>query len=414
MKFAEFSFKPDEFVVEEITRDGTLLEAGAPIDLGAPEDQELERDYFTRFVLEKRGWNTMQAILALARALRVKPKRFAFAGTKDRNAVSTQLCSAFAIPPQRFLGVGVKDLKINGAWKAREKVGLGDLAGNRFTITLTRENCGRAVSASELLERARAANFLFPNYFGVQRFGALRENTALVGELLVKKKFKEAALNYLTFTSENEDAGATQARKKLSRDKDFGEAFNFFPTHLKYELSLLEHLKVHENDFVGALAKLPRNLQLMFVHAFQSRLFNKLLKECAERGELFEARKNDFWCEANAFGFPDIENARQAKTKKELEKVNELIKEQRAFLVGNVIGSETVLTKEEKTLLKKHRITRKNFEFKTMPWLTTKGSKRALFVPLNDFVLLNESPPTIRFMLPPGAYATVALSWLLK
>lgn len=409
-----FKFKPNEFIVEEIACDGTILEAGARIDLGKPEDEAFERDYFTRFVLEKSGWNTMQAIQAIARALRVKPKRFSFAGTKDRNAVSVQLCSAFAVPPQRLLGVRVKDLRINGAWKARDKIRLGDLAGNRFTITLSKENCGRDVSASDLLEKARAANFLFPNYFGAQRFGVLRENTALVGELLLRGKFKDAALNYLTFISEKEDAGATKARKRLAREKDFGAAFNYFPTYLKYELLLLEHLKVHENDFVGALSKLPRGLQLMFIHALQSRLFNELLEARVKRGALLEPRKNDWWCEANAQGFPDTENAKQVKTRKEARKVSELVEEGRAFLVGNVVGSETALSREEKALLKKHGLAQKNFEFKSMPWLSTRGGKRALFVALKDFRVLSESPPIIRFSLPAGSYATTALSFLLE
>ena len=88
MKFREYSFAAEEFVVEEITADGVVLERDKPAGYGSKEDAALERDYFSRFILQKRNWNTMQAIAEIARRLHAHPKRFDFAGTKDRNAVT--------------------------------------------------------------------------------------------------------------------------------------------------------------------------------------------------------------------------------------------------------------------------------------------------------------------------------------
>ena len=113
-------FSPSEFIVEEISPDGTLLEVGKQLDLGKPGDQGIEKDFFSHFILEKINWNTSQALKEIAKQLRITSKRFNFAGTKDRSAHTTQLVSAFAVKPEDLLKVKLKDLKINGAWKARE------------------------------------------------------------------------------------------------------------------------------------------------------------------------------------------------------------------------------------------------------------------------------------------------------
>lgn len=372
-----FCFKPEEFAVEEITQDGVLLELDKQFALGDPEDAALERDYFTRFVLQKKEWNTLQALRALAERLYIKPKRFDFAGTKDRNAVTTQLCSVFALPPERLLSVRVKDLKINGAWKARGKVRLGDLSGNRFTITLTKKNCGIEPKAEKITAKLRENDFLIPNFFGSQRFGSVRENTARVGEFLVRKDFEGVVRNYLCFIDEKENEEAKEARRRLANENDFSKALDYFPQHLKYERSMLSHLALHPKDFVGAFQKLPRSLQLMFVHAFQSELFNELLeKRLAEGAKAGGAREAD---------------------------------------EGNVIGSESVLNDDERALLEKHGIAQKDFVFdKAMAWLSTKGSWRAFFVSLNNFKIMQREPLVLRFELPKGSYATVALDFLLR
>ena len=57
-----FSFKPEEFVVEEITAYGKVLGINQEFNLGNAAEQSLEKDYFSRFVLQKNAWNTEQAL----------------------------------------------------------------------------------------------------------------------------------------------------------------------------------------------------------------------------------------------------------------------------------------------------------------------------------------------------------------
>ncbi|OIO28338.1 hypothetical protein AUJ16_01335 [Candidatus Micrarchaeota archaeon CG1_02_60_51] len=364
-----FSFKPDEFVVEEITSDGTILEIGKQFDFGKPEDQPLERNYFTRFVLQKREWNTAQALSEMARALHIRPPRFDSAGTKDRQAVTTQQCSAFAVPPASILALRLKDLQINGAWKATAKVRLGDLQGNRFTITLNKENCGVEPDAKAIAAKAAEHGYLFKNYFGYQRFGSNRENTADMGLHILRGELKEACLNYLAFQGGERSPDAREARARLAKEGDYAAALGYFPRWLKYERLLLEPLAVNQNDYAGALRRLPRNILLLFVHAFQAKLFNERLRAYA--GE---------WDES---------------------------------LEGNLVGTGSQPTPEEQALLDGYGLSAQSFSPASMPELSCKGNRRKLFARMNGFALLSESPVTLRFSLDSGCYATTALEYLL-
>ncbi len=405
--------------MEEITSDGLVLENGAPINLGKPEDAQLERDYFSRFVLQKRNWNTMQALAEISRRLRVHPKRFDFAGTKDRNSISTQLCSAFAVPSERLLALNdVRDVRILGAWKSKRKVRLGELAGNRFTITLTKENCGTQPNAKKILAKAKKLGFRFPNYFGSQRFGSMRGNAALVGAALLKKDFEEAVNNYLCFVDEGErEDAARAARARLARDKNYAAALDYFPCFLKYERILLEHLARAPRDYAGAFSRFPRHLQLLFVHALQSEIFNDELEAREKKKALFKPLESDWWCPRNTLGFPDVDKAKPVEDAADAPNAGEiaqLVKKGDAFLVGELVGADSKPTPAQEKLLKKKKLSVEDFRFTTLPWLSTRGGRRPLFAPLLHFAVVEENPVKVRFALSSGCYATIAVQELLK
>jgi tRNA pseudouridine13 synthase len=151
----------------------------------------------------------------------------------------------------------------------------------------------------------------------------------------------------------------------------------------------------------------------MFVHAFQSALFNQTLEERVKKKKLFSAQADDEYCGKNAFDFPDVDVLKKVE-KKQVEKVSGELASGSAFLVGKVFGSDSELTAAEKKMLKKAGLTQDSFKFKTMPWLSSRGNKRALAVPLKNFQVLGENPAVIRFELPAGSYATVAVKHLLE
>ncbi len=353
-------FKPQEFVVEEIVLDGSVIKRDSAFQR---PDSETEKKWHCRFALQKTGWTTNDALRALARAVHAKPSRFSFAGAKDRNAVTTQLCSGFCVEPKALLNARVKDLRVLGAWKEKEKIRLGDLKGNRFTITLTKENAGIQPDPEKI--RERAAQGRYPNFFGSQRFGSVRKNTALVGLKLLRGETRDAVMNYLTFTEGEKSVEAVEARERLAKEGDYGAALEYFPRWLKNERFMLEWLAKNENDSAGALRCLPRGLQLLFVHAVQSQLFNDELA-AGPAGE-----------------------------------------------EGNLVGFESEPTPFEEAWLKKRGLSKESFHLKSFPELSSKGGKRAWFAALREFRILQEDPLVVQFSLDAGCYATEAIRFLV-
>jgi tRNA pseudouridine13 synthase len=360
---------PEDFVVEEITKNGTVLELGKMYtgnDLGYPEAGPEAK--FTVFVLQKKDWNTIQALKVVARKSRRGVKSVGFAGTKDRNSISTQLCSAFGIAAEQIANTKFKDIQINGAWTSDTEVKMGDLSGNRFTITIK-----NAKNFENIEEINKELGGVFPNYFGDQRFG-FRNNNVQIGIDLMKGDFKGAAMKFLTDTNNENNEDAIAARKKLAEEQDFRKAIEYFPNYLKYERQVLEHLSMYPTDYAGAIRRLPRSLSLMFIHSVDSYIFNK---EIEKKISTREVNPNEY---------------------------------------GNMVGYDGETTEIEDEILKELDITKEHFKVKSMPELNAKGVKRLLFAPYNDlsFSKVDENSIIMKFSLQSGSYATVLMNEFMK
>jgi TruD family tRNA pseudouridine synthase len=90
---------------------------------------------------------------------------------------------------------------------------------------------------------------------------------------------------------EDESPVAKKARENLLKTRDFKAALEQFPKNLGYEKALINHLIANEDDFKGALNCLPKGLQQMFVHAYQSYIFNLSLSKAIHEGYDVDIRK---------------------------------------------------------------------------------------------------------------------------
>ncbi len=362
-------YTPEDFIVEEIAQNGAVLELGrvySAAELGFGEASQDAK--FTLFVMQKRDWNTVQALRTIARRARRGIKSMGFAGTKDRSSVSTQLCSVYGAKPADILGIRVKDISINGAWPSNREIRMGELSGNRFTIVVR-----NPVHPENVESVNRELDGVFPNYFGEQRFGA-RSNNVDIGIDIMKANFRSAAMRFLTDTSNERNEDAVAARERLAKEENFNEALVYFPKYLKYERELLAHLAANPTDFAGAIRKLPRSLSLMFVHSVDSYIFNKEV----------ELR----------VGSSSIDRTEY----------------------GNMVGYDNEINDDEKSIIGELGITQDHFRVKGMPELNCKGGKRLLFAPYKDFArsFTDDGSLRMRFALLPGSYATVLLEEFMK
>jgi tRNA pseudouridine13 synthase len=270
---------PQDFIVEEILSDMTILEAEKDLGLVLGEKKE-----YLHFTLDKYNWDTMRALKVLSNKLHVGKKRFGFAGTKDKRALTTQRVSVWNTDAEKLKNVYVKDIILRDPVYSDERINLGMLWGNRFTMTIRDLD----LPADAVEERIGAIitelGGKVPNFFGLQRFGTVRPTTHLVGKAILDRNFEDAVMIYLAAVYPGEEEASMEARKFLAETRDFKEAMKRFPKHLGYEIAMLNHLAVTPTDFIGALRELPKKLRWMFVHAYQAYLFNLALSEYLRNG----------------------------------------------------------------------------------------------------------------------------------
>ena len=373
-----------DFIVSEIDLNGEIYAVDKKI-----EPKWSKKEEYVVFVLQKRNWNTGQALREITKRLGMGKKRFSCAGSKDRGATTVQLASIFRTDPKKVTDVKIKDISILGAWYWDQPIKMGDLIGNRFELHIP--------SVEEDTEKIKLIykeiNGLIPNYFGEQRFG-MRGNTQVVGVNILKGKFEDAAIEYLIGGKKNDNDGGNFGEiEKLVIDHKFKEALDGFPKYLKYERTILTYLCENKTDYVGALRKLPRNILLMFIHAVQSDIFNQILNTkvvgMKEEGRI-KTEEGEYECSRNWYGFPEVERI------------------DGTFPVGKIIGYLSKPNQNEKEIMDEMGVSPPDFKIKSIPELSSAGSYRPFVVPIKDFKFDYEKN-LYEFELPSGAYATVAM-----
>lgn len=246
--------------------------------------------------LKKTNWELQRAAKEISKRLGISYKRISWGGTKDKRAVSTQLISVYGVKPEDIEKVHLKDIELKPLGFARMQMSLGDLKGNEFEIKIS--DCQES-SESQLQKaldelKSKASEGL-PNYYGIQRFGTQRPVSHLVGIAMLKGDYKDAVMKYAGYPCEDENEMTKAAREAFDKNEDPKEALSLMPEQMHYERSILHHLVEKPNDYKGALAVIPPKLLSMFVSAFQSYLFNRVLSLRIENraGDIFEPEIGD-------------------------------------------------------------------------------------------------------------------------
>jgi tRNA pseudouridine13 synthase len=368
--------------------------------------------------VEKTNWDTHHLIREMARKLRISQKRFGWAGTKDKRAVTSQRISIMNLDESQLNKINLPDLKIRVLGRTNRAVGLGDLLGNSFHITIRDMSCpdpaARLAAVTSEIEKQRGV----PNYFGVQRFGDIRPVTHKVGEAMVRGKIEEAVFIYLALPFPGEQPGTREAREKLWIDRDIHAALKEFPEYLHYELAMLNFLAEHPCDYVHSFDILSINLKRLFVHAYQSYLFNRILsRRLAAAMPLHKAMEGDVVCFAKE-GLPDMDRV-QKVTAENLEAINRLVGRDRAFITLPLIGFETETGdgaegKIERAILGEEGLSPENFLVEENLDLGSRGTRRAALCPVKPQIRVDETLAEMQFVLPKGSYATVVLREYMK
>ena len=277
---------------------------------------------FSYFIMKKKDINTIDAVQRIADFLRLPNKHIGFAGNKDKKAVTEQYISVPAGHEKRLAGFKSRGIELVFAGKGQHRISLGDLKGNNFEI-IVRE-CSR--------EPRKLDSFI--NYFGEQRFS---ENNIKMGRYILKGKLEKAAM--------------------INRERE-----------------VLEHLKKHPKDYVGALKKLPKKLLTLYINAYQSYLWNIAVKEYLKKAGK-DSFDKDLSVEVIGFG---------------TEFKDSKIKEIYIHIMG------------------KEKITLRDFVVRRMPELSSEGDIRKVSVEPENLKIerIDKKTYNLSFFLPKGCYAT--------
>ncbi|MDQ1276126.1 MAG: tRNA pseudouridine13 synthase [Euryarchaeota archaeon] len=401
----------EDFIVKEITN-----------------REEGQEGKYLILELTKRDWDTHHFTRTLARILQVSQKRISVAGTKDKRALTTQKISIYDTDASEIKKIYLKDVEMKVLGRSRKSVELGDLWGNDFIITV--RNIENSPEETEVLLKTTTDEILaqggVPNFFGIQRFGSVRPVTHLVGKAIVEGDFEKAALLYIAEPFPDEPEETKKARQFVKETRDFKEGLKTYPLRLGHERAMMNHLIANPEDYAGTFRVLPQNLYRMFVHGYQSYIYNIILCRRIEAGiPLSQAVEGDVVCFRNEAGLPDSSKTEKV-TSETVNAMNRLIKHGRAFITAPLPGFSTEFASGspgeiENGVLKELGVSLEGFNVEEFPEMSSKGTRREVLLQVEpkfevaeDELNPGKSKAILEFMLPKGSYATTMLREYMK
>lgn len=226
--------------------------------------------------VQKKGITTTELIARVANALGIRKFDVGYAGRKDANAITRQWISVEHIDPKRMENLNLGGLKITDVTRHNNKLKVGHLKGNRFTIRIRNLN----IPLHETEQRTRHITDILrrrgvPNYFGPQRFG-YRYDSHILGEAIIKNDiqgFFDIFLGRPDLDCQEEFIEARTLYEQGDLEAAFYAWHSAFGDHRKALKTLIRN----NGNIHKTFSKMDHRLLRLLVCAWQSDVFNDVL-----------------------------------------------------------------------------------------------------------------------------------------
>lgn len=378
---------------------------------------------FLGFSLQKYNLSTNAALRKISNLTGINIRSFFYSGLKDKRAITVQNFSVIGNPIKELLKIKEQDLILFNFRKAK-KIFIGEHLGNYFKIII-RGIKKPTTDFYENFDDIKDKGFL--NYFGYQRFGTIRPISHLIGKSILKKDFESAIKKYLIIRSKHEGNEMFKIRKSIEEDWPNldPKIINNIPDNLYFEKELVKKLINSNLDFKQIMfSTFNPNLVMLFVHAYQSFIFNNILSE-RFKSEKYEIKLGDYIIILDYSGLPSRKII--LVKDKNFGVLKGLVNNKMAVLgiplIGANISKDKILEQYDiKSVLKDDNLHLDDLEFNVNQEMEILGGFRPAFIfpdKLDYQLFINKSGATdnkieVKFSLPKGTYATILLREIMK
>ncbi|MGE3175191.1 MAG: tRNA pseudouridine(13) synthase TruD [Planctomycetota bacterium] len=355
-------------------------------------------------VLHKEKLSTQEALSQIVQHGAVDRAAIAYAGLKDRQAVTEQHLSIagraveLKLPGLNLRPIGRSPVPINSRMSR----------GNAFTITVRDLKPVEAAQLRRSLPSLQVAGF--PNYFDDQRFGCLRHGQGFAMLQVLRGDFEAALQQLIAAPSPRAITGDVKLKQALQRLWGDWDACQDVARGPIYQ-PLFQHLQAHPRDFRGALELLPLRLRVIHSFAYQSFLWNRAVSLMLRGGVPSAQRLRISTLAGDLLAWKYLDPEREQK----------LVAMDTPLFAPDGQGGSPVFKKAMIAELDNADLRPSHFRENVVPGMVWREEPRAVFVKPRDLGEVRIEPDdmyqgrvkaTLSFGLPRGAYATMLLKRL--
>lgn len=244
---------PSDFLVEEQL---------GPLPQGGP---------FALYRLTKESLGTPEAVDAVLKRWKLARQDLAYAGLKDKHARTVQYLSIRRGPRR---GWRQPHLELEYLGQTGRPVHPRDIVANRFVLVL------RDLTEAELARIQAALNEVardgLPNYFDQQRFGSVSDTGEFIARPWCLADYERAL--WLALAAPNRHDTPLQRQQKAILRAHWGDWVRCKEQlDRSHARSIVTFLVDHPRDFRRALARIRHDLRSLWLAAYQSHLWNRVL-----------------------------------------------------------------------------------------------------------------------------------------